>query len=120
MSGLQPRSWAIACILEACQAGESESPTYKILPARTRIIERAEYLLYRCATVPHVKVQEIDVVSLESSQTVLHRLNHVLAMVAAGVGVAATHGERVLRGQHQLLAATADELPQEALRAAVA
>src|ERR1700722_3150948 len=40
-------------------------------------------------------------------------------MIAARVGIAAAHAERVLRGQHQLLAPAVDELGEQLFRAAI-
>src|SRR5207247_3926581 len=62
---------------------------------------------------------EVDAVCAHAAKAPLDALDHVLAVVAARVRVLAIAGQRVLGGEHDALAAVAEQLAKESLRLAV-
>ena len=87
-----------------------------------KMLEAVHDLVYRCAVVPGVQVEKVDVVSIETLERLLDCARHVLAVVAAGIqvtgrGAGTAQGE--LCSQHELIALPGDKLAHVALGSTV-
>jgi hypothetical protein len=69
--------------------------------------------------VPHVEPVHVDVVGAEAAQAGVERLDHVLAMAAAAVGIAGAGVDGVLGGQHPPGPLGGDQLAGDLLAGAV-
>jgi len=70
-------------------------------------------LLHRRHEIPDVQPVEVEIVGLQTPQAGLHRLHHVLAVIAGGVGVLAGVAQGVLGGEHDLPAVACHEIPKK-------
>src|SRR6185369_1952873 len=84
------------------------------------IVERPRGLFDWGVLIPDVHPVDVDVVRSQPAQAGLQRQPEVLAMAAATVRVGRVPGHGVLRGQHEPLAATNEQLPQDFLARAAA
>ena len=82
------------------------------------VVEGAQDLVHRRAEIPHVEIEQVDVVGLHPLEALLDRQHHVLAVVARCVGIAVLGGQRILGRDHQRIAPALDQLAEQLLAAA--
>ena len=89
------------------------------LPGPDHVVHRPQDLQDGRREVPHVQVQDVDVIRGQPPEAPLQRPDQVLPVVPSEVGVPAPLGQRVLRGHHEVVPVGTHELADQLLALAV-
>ena len=80
-----------------------------------QVIQPSHDFFNRRDLVPDVDPVQVDVIGLQPSEARLHRLHHILTVIARGVRIGARSGIRIFRGQHHALAMVLHKLAEKRL-----
>src|SRR5262249_19087961 len=72
-------------------------------------------LLHRSDLIPSMKPVKVNVIGSQSLEAGFECLDHILALVAAGIGIAASFSISIFRGHDDFLTVTGDEFPDKTL-----